>query len=69
MKKKFRFRMSQSAHRRLQKKHAARSNGENSSFVKMSYHSRVHFLQEKKKRILTPEERKKEYHNVIDAFF
>ena len=69
MKKKSRFQRSQNAHRRLERKHSLKSNGNNTAFVKMNYHSSVLHRQQRLKRVLSFGERKKVYDDVIKTFF
>ena len=57
------------AHRRLMNYHKKRSNGENTHFVKMNYHSNVIFQQKTKKRVLSEAEKKTAYNSVIRTFF
>ena len=57
------------AHRRLMNYHKKRSNGDNVHFVKMNYHSLVMHQQNRKKRILSQEEKKAAYNSVIRDFF
>ena len=57
------------AHARLMNYHKKRSNGENTHFVKMNYHSSVLYQQRQKKRLLSKEEKKSTYNFVIRAFF
>ena len=64
-----RLTMSNNAHKRLMNYHRRYSNGENAAFIKMNYHSRILGIQQKKNRILSPDERKKEYNNTVSSFF
>ena len=57
------------AHSRLMNYHKKRSDGENTHFIKMNYHSSVLYQQKQKKRLLSKDEKKSTYDFVIRAFF
>ena len=57
------------AHLGLAKFHKKRSNGENSHFVKMNYHSAVVFQQKQKNRLLSVDEKRSTYSSVIKTFY
>ena len=65
--------LSQRAHRRLAKKNKDLQVKDKANydkyFIKGSYHSKVANLQEKEKRLLSREEKKKVYNNVISTFY
>ena len=68
------FQRSQNAHARLMKKHRAkaeRSKGQayDTAFIKQNYHSLCIHKQNKLKRILSPEEKKRAYNSVIRDFY
>ena len=69
-----RFNRSQAAHRRLCKKHSrtaetARGQAYDVAFVKSNYHSVVKSRQSRLGRILTRDEKKRAYEDVIFTFY
>lgn len=68
------FQRSQNAHSRLMKKHRAKAErlkgqAYDTAFIKQNYHSLCIHTQNKLKRILSSEERKRAYNSVIRDFY
>ena len=66
--------LSNRAHRRLKKKYeriygTAKGRASDEAFVKMNYHYSVAYQQNRLKRVLTPEEKRRSYDFVIKAFY
>ena len=60
---------SQNAHKRLARKHSRNASHNVIAWIKSGYHNQVHKRQEKEKRILTSDEKKRIYsNNVYYAF-
>lgn len=71
MKNQKRFRCSQNAHKRLEKYHKRNyeKNGDDTSFIKMNYHSHIQNRQAKAKKVFTKDERQRIYNDVVCTFF
>ena len=54
---------SQNAHKRLARKHSRNASHNVIAWIKSGYHNQVHKRQEKEKRILTSDEKKRIYRN------
>ena len=63
------LRRSQNAHRRLMLVHKKKTNGDDSSFIKMNYHSLCYERQKKENRVLSESEKKKAYEQTVLTFF
>lgn len=63
------LKQSNRAHLSLVNKHKKKSNGQNESFVKMSYHSLVFHRQNRLGRVLSKSEKQGCYKEVISDFF
>lgn len=69
MNKRTRFRMSQNAHKRLERKHTARMKRRDDAWIPASYHALVANVQAKKKAVLPRSEREKLYERCRKDFY
>lgn len=63
MSKLSRFKRSQNAHKRLARTHGKKASTNVMSWIKKGYHNQVHKQQEKERRILSSDEKKRIYRN------